>query len=144
MVFKRRNAWLEQLPEWIRPMVKNQGDRDGDAARIIPCDICKAPVLSAMDDVVAVQADPHGLNASMEADALISGRATYQLWLPEPFHIQRRDQYSIKAWAAGRGPRIVVPAHDCGWVLGIPVPWDLLFSITYRNHQKDGSNEPLF
>lgn len=95
-----------------------------DGASLRRCPKCRAVVLVGLDDHVAAMtatADLDPLDPAGEAQAWLTGRATYRLMDRGPrTQLRRRDHHAIAGHPAG--VVTVVAEHRCGHPLGTPTP----------------------
>lgn len=100
--------------------------RRGEVATLEECHRCAAWILAGWDGPFSYRLDPRALTLEEELEALLAGRLTYELRWPAPLKALQRDQWRVvKAPAQLR--EFVVPAHDCGWMLGGAIPWGILY-----------------
>ena len=107
MTAKTMPTWLaDQL---IADGVMNQA-RITRTAKPRTCPHCHAPVLAAIDDIVAhrINLDPIPVNALGEAVAILTGRTTYGIFYGEPV---QRDSTEIAYRPADIRP--IYATHHC-------------------------------
>lgn len=101
------------MPAHVRAALVEQGTLTpsglGRRAQLRPCPRCRWWTVVGLDHFRCareVALDPVELDEVGEAIALVTGRATYELWGRE---IEQRDQHKIR----GGQSRPVLAAHDC-------------------------------
>lgn len=128
----RKNAWLNQLPNWLADSIELTSPRLAETANLIPCPNCQVPVLQALDWDLDYKAqtttDTTLLTTNQELQALINGRTTHELRIGwAGITINGRNTWTLTARDANHNRHPIAPSHQCRHPLGIPIPWELLF-----------------
>lgn len=128
----RKNAWLNQLPNWLADSIELISPRLADTANLIPCPKCGVPVLQALDWDLDYKAqtttDTTLLTTNQEIQALTTGRTTHELRLTATgIIINQRNQWTLATKDANHNTHPIAPNHQCRHPLGIPIPWQILF-----------------
>ena len=127
-----KNAWLNQLPNWLADHIELTSPRLADTANLIPCPKCETPVLQALDwdlDYCApTTTDTTLLTTHQEIQALTTRRTTHELRIGwAGITINQRNQWTLATTDANHNPHPIAPNHQCRHPLGIPIPWQILF-----------------
>lgn len=142
------------VPEWLADQLEDLNPpRRSAYAKLVPCGRCGAPVLHAadmgLDLVTESTVDPLLLTPDTEVEVLLAGRYVVELEVlrfGRGIMFYRRDRWLILKPASTR-KRFPVPQHRCGSVVGVPLPWQLLYPQPFaliHNPLGDPNDEPPF
>lgn len=131
-------AWLWASLEWLNP------PRVSPLAKLEPCRTCRQPTLRAQDGnvglIAELRVDPRLLTAGWELEEVLAGHLTAELWVStglRPPMVYSRDQWRIRD-SPGTTRRLVVPTHFCEQVVGVDLPWEMVYPAVYaltRSHK---------
>lgn len=146
----KKNAWLNQLPNWLADNIEPTIPRLSETANLIPCPKCHTPTLQALDWDLDYRAttttDTTLLTTNQELQALTNGRTTHELRITATgIIINQRNTWNLAARPANTNHYPIAPSHQCRQPLGIPIPWELLFPAIHQAAQPtDPDQQPPF
>ena len=134
---KPKNAWLNQLPNWLADHIELIIPRLGETATLTPCPKCGTPVLQALDwdldHCAPTTTDTTLLTNHQELQALTTGRTTHEIRIGwDGITINARNQWTLAARPANSNPHPIAPNHLCRHPIGIPIPWQHLYPQIHR------------
>ncbi|WP_018135429.1 hypothetical protein [Acaricomes phytoseiuli] len=139
-----KKPWAAGIPDWVIQATQAQPTRISATARLEPCPRCQQPTLHALDaghdNCDTTRIDLTLLTNTDELQALVNGRTTHELITRITgisLHIRNSSRISWNPANTSTTP--VAPSHQCGQILGYPIPWNLIYT------QPKGTNhEPPF